>query len=239
MSEEKAVLAEVALLNQSIASALHALPPVDPPATAAVTTVACGSPPPRGEGFVLCSNVEKEHLHRMHALATIAGRLERVKRLLEARRDGEELQLPQDGLYLLADEVYRVCEVLRELENDKYRLTSALISMNDTLKERDASTKEDEAAFEDVEEEVGEVEEYIRDCQQFGQVLASNIGELEAATKLTSEIDTLKDIQEKLDRNILVDANTVNSLLLGAQTNEQVLRSNLAALQARLDALAK
>ena len=241
MSEEKKVLAEIALLAQSIDSILSSEPTAEQPTTAAVTTVVSSSSLPlRSEdSFVLCTSSEREHLHRMQCISSINTRLERVKRMLDIKREGDELQLPQHGLYLLVDEVYRVCEVLHELDSDKYRLTSALISMNDGLKDRDAHTKEEESAFQEVEEEVGEVEEYISDCQQFGQALTSNIGQLESATKLASEIDTLKDIQEKVDRNITLDSNAVNSLLVGVEANEKVLRSNIAALRARLEAVSK
>lgn len=235
------MLSEIALLNQSIAAILSSQPTVEQPVPTAVTTVASGTSASQRveDSFVLCTSFEREHQHRMQSIGAISRQLERIKRMLDVKQEGDVLELPQESLYLLMDEVYQVCEVLHELDNDKYRLTSALLSMNGVLKERDTNIKEDEAAFHEVEEEVGEVEEYIRDCQQFGTALASNIDQLEAATKLVSEIDSLKDIQEKTDRNIKVDSNAVNSLLIGAEENEKVLRSNIAALRSRLEALAK
>ena len=175
----------------------------------------------------------------MQSISAVSSRLERVKRLLDVKREGGALELPQEGLFLQLDEVYRVCEVLHELDSDKYRLTSALISANSSQRDREVSLKEDEAAFLEVEEEVGEVEEYIQDSQRFGAALASNIEQLEAATKLVSELDSLKEVQEKTDRNIRVDSNAVSSLLVGAEENEKLLRNNLAALRSRLEALAK
>jgi hypothetical protein len=84
---------------------------------------------------------------------------------------------------------------------------------------------------------IGSMEEVKKDLENIDRQMAKEAKELELLTKITLEVNTLKEIHGIAAEEQKEDKETLADLTKSMQENETILRENLKSLQARAQQL--
>lgn len=84
---------------------------------------------------------------------------------------------------------------------------------------------------------IAEIESIKDDLPRLSADMKLHAPNLEKLTKLATEMNSLKEMHGKLELNLKEDTQTLNAVVSSISENHQVLKSNIANLQTRLEAL--
>ena len=133
------------------------------------------------------------------------------------------------------------CRMIKSLDKDRATIERMILGIQASKKDKEKGERPEAELLRvgEILEEIGDQDEYLNDLESLRKHMASNIGELETLTRLSSDVDCLNDVQEKTKKEAEMDRIVVDSLFASIEENKSVLSKNIQGLKDRMAALTK
>ncbi len=86
---------------------------------------------------------------------------------------------------------------------------------------------------------LGDLEGPLSGCEALNKRMRAEAPHLESLAKIVTELDCLKELHNKTEMSTKEDAICLEALVTSIGENEKILKDNVAALRARVQALKK